>query len=134
MNVAFNKVSRVVFVSCHRVLQNRRHRRQLNCLNLRTCRIYFPYGCFDDLTTTFIAQHIYSTTFFVVLFNGVFIRLLTYPTLLCSDILTMHLLNSTTYYDKANMISELFEMKDCNNDDVLNKEECNAVISYISTI
>ena len=46
----------------------------------------------------------------------------------------MHLLNSTTYYDKANMISELVEMKDCNNDDVLNKEECNAVISYISTI
>ena len=36
--------------------------------------------------------------------------------------------------DNANMICELVEMKDCNNDDVLNKEECNAVISYPSTI
>ena len=45
----------------------------------------------------------------------------------------MYLLNSTTYYDKANMISELVEIKDCINDDVLNKEEGNAVISNIST-
>ena len=29
---------------------------------------------------------------------------------------------------------ELVEMKDCNNDAVLNKEECNDVISYLSTI
>ena len=28
------------------------------------------------------------------------------------------------------MICELVDMKDCNNEDVLNKEECNAVISY----
>ena len=41
---------------------------------------------------------------------------------------------NATYYDNANMICELVEMKDCNNDDVLNKEECNAVISYLSTI
>ena len=32
------------------------------------------------------------------------------------------------------MSCELVEMKDCNNDAVLNKEECNAVISYFSTI
>ena len=41
---------------------------------------------------------------------------------------------NATYCDSANMICELFEMKDCNNDDVLNKEECNAGISYLSTI
>ena len=41
---------------------------------------------------------------------------------------------NATYYDNANMICELVEMKDCNNDDVINKEECNAVISYLSTI
>ena len=41
---------------------------------------------------------------------------------------------NATYYDNANMICELVGMKDCNNDDVLNKEECNAVISYLSTI
>ena len=38
-----------------------------------------------------------------------------------------------TYYDNTKMICELVEMKDCNNDAVLNKEECNAVISYLST-
>ena len=38
---------------------------------------------------------------------------------------------NATYYDNANMICELVEMKDCNNYDVLNKEECNAVISYL---
>ena len=32
---------------------------------------------------------------------------------------------NATYYDNANMICELVEMKDCNNDAVLNKEECN---------
>ena len=32
------------------------------------------------------------------------------------------------------MIYELVVMKDCNNDAVLNKAECNAVISYLSTI
>ena len=36
-------------------------------------------------------------------------------------------------YDYANMICELMEMKDCNND-ADNKEECNAVISYLNTI
>ena len=41
---------------------------------------------------------------------------------------------NATYYDNANMICELVEMKDCNNDTVFNKEECNAVISYLSTI
>ena len=35
--------------------------------------------------------------------------------------------------DYANMICELVIMKNCNNDAVLNKEECNAVISYLST-
>ena len=45
----------------------------------------------------------------------------------------MHLLNSATNYDKANMICELVEIEDCNNDDVLNKEECNDVISYLIT-
>ena len=38
-----------------------------------------------------------------------------------------------TYYDNAKIICELVEMKDCNSDAVLNKEECNAVISYLST-
>ena len=41
---------------------------------------------------------------------------------------------NATYYDNANMICELVEMKDCNNDAVLNKEEYNALISYLSTI
>ena len=41
---------------------------------------------------------------------------------------------NATYYDNTNMICELVEMKDCNNGDVLIKEECNAVISYLSTI
>ena len=36
-------------------------------------------------------------------------------------------------YDNAKIICELVEMKNCNNDAILNKEECNAVISYIST-
>ena len=35
-----------------------------------------------------------------------------------------------TYYDNGNIICELMEMKDCNNDAFLNKEECNVVISY----
>ena len=39
-----------------------------------------------------------------------------------------------TYYDNANMICELVKMKDNNNDAVLNKEACNAMISYLSTI
>ena len=38
------------------------------------------------------------------------------------------------YYDNANISFELVEMKECNNDTVFNKEECNAVISYLSTI
>ena len=41
---------------------------------------------------------------------------------------------NATYYGNANMICELVEMKDCNNDAVFNNEECNAVISYLSTI
>ena len=41
---------------------------------------------------------------------------------------------NATYYDNSKMICEVVEMKDCNNDAVLNKEECNAVISYLSTI
>ena len=41
---------------------------------------------------------------------------------------------NATYYDNAKIICKLVEMKDCNNDAVLNKEECNAVISYLSTI
>ena len=41
---------------------------------------------------------------------------------------------NATYYDNANIICELVEMKDCNNVAVLNKEESNAVNSYISTI
>ena len=41
---------------------------------------------------------------------------------------------NATYYENAKIICELVEMKDCNNDAVLSKEECNAVISYLSTI
>ena len=41
---------------------------------------------------------------------------------------------NATYYYNANMIYELVEMKDYNNDAVLNKEECNALIAYLSTI
>ena len=41
---------------------------------------------------------------------------------------------NATYIDNANTICELVEMKDCNNDTVLNKEECNALITYLSTI
>ena len=41
---------------------------------------------------------------------------------------------NATYYDYTNMICELVVMNDCNNDAVLNKEKCNAVISYLSTI
>ena len=41
---------------------------------------------------------------------------------------------NATYYDNANMICELVEMKDCNNDTVLYKEECNALTTYLSTI
>ena len=37
------------------------------------------------------------------------------------------------YYDYENIIRELVVMKDCNNAAVLNKEGCNAVISYLST-
>ena len=40
---------------------------------------------------------------------------------------------NATYYDYTNIICELVIMKDCNNDAVLNKEESNAVISYLST-
>ena len=41
---------------------------------------------------------------------------------------------NATYYDNAKNICELVEMKDCNNDAVLNKEKCNAVISCLTTI
>ena len=41
---------------------------------------------------------------------------------------------SATYYDYAKISCKLVVMKDCNNDAVFNKEECNAVISYLSTI
>ena len=41
---------------------------------------------------------------------------------------------NATYYDLTSMICELVLMKDCNNDAVLNKEECNAVFLYLSTI
>ena len=41
---------------------------------------------------------------------------------------------NATYYYNANMICELVEMKDYNIDTVLNKEECNALITYLSTI
>ena len=34
---------------------------------------------------------------------------------------------SVTYYDYASMISEMVVMKDCNDDAILNKEQCNAV-------
>ena len=44
-----------------------------------------------------------------------------------------HINVNATYYDYANMICDLVEMKDCNNDAVLNKEECNVAISYLST-
>ena len=37
---------------------------------------------------------------------------------------------NATYYDYANMICDLVVMKDCNNDTVLNKEECNAVFIF----
>ena len=50
----------------------------------------------------------------------------------CREMWTINV--NVTYYDYANMICELVEMKDCNNDAVLNKEEYNAVISYLSTI
>ena len=43
----------------------------------------------------------------------------------CKEIWTVN----ATYCDNAKMICELVEMKDCNNDAVLNKEECNVVIS-----
>ena len=39
---------------------------------------------------------------------------------------------NVSYYDYANMICELVVMKDCNNNVVLNKEECKVVISYLS--
>ena len=39
---------------------------------------------------------------------------------------------NATYYDNAKIICELVEMKHCNNDNVLNMEECNAVISHLS--
>ena len=45
-----------------------------------------------------------------------------------------HINVNTTYCDYINMICELVVMKDCNNDAVLSKEECNAVISYLSTM
>ena len=41
---------------------------------------------------------------------------------------------NATYYDYANMICEFVVMIERNNDAVLNKEECNAVISILSTI
>ena len=41
---------------------------------------------------------------------------------------------NATFYDYAKIICELVEMKMLNNAAVLNKEECNAVISYLSTI
>ena len=34
---------------------------------------------------------------------------------------------NVTYYDYANIICELVVIRDCNNDAVLNKEECNVV-------
>ena len=37
-------------------------------------------------------------------------------------------------HDCVNMICELVLMKGCDNGPVLNKEECNAVISYLRTI
>ena len=39
-----------------------------------------------------------------------------------------------TYYDYTHMTCEMVVMRYCNNDAVLNKEECNAVISYLTTI
>ena len=50
----------------------------------------------------------------------------------CKEIWNVNV--NATYYDNANMICELVEMKDYNNDAVLNKEECNALIAYLSTI
>ena len=41
---------------------------------------------------------------------------------------------NATYYGNAKIICELVGTKDGNNDAVLNKEECNVVISYLSTI
>ena len=41
---------------------------------------------------------------------------------------------NATYYGNANIICELVERKECNNDAVLNKEGCNALISYLSII
>ena len=49
----------------------------------------------------------------------------------CKEIWNINV--NATYYDNATTICELVEMKDCNNDAVLNKEECNAMISYLST-
>ena len=47
---------------------------------------------------------------------------------------TRNINGNSAYCDWANMICELVVIGDCNNDAVLNKEECNAVISYLSTI
>ena len=41
---------------------------------------------------------------------------------------------NATYNDNANVICELVVLKDCNNDGILNNDEYNAVISYLSTI
>ena len=41
---------------------------------------------------------------------------------------------NVTYYDNTKIIRVLVVMKNCNNDAVLNKEECNALMSYLSTI
>ena len=49
----------------------------------------------------------------------------------------MHMWNinvNATYYDYTNFICEFVVMKDCNNDAVLNKKECNAVISKYNII
>ena len=45
-----------------------------------------------------------------------------------------HIIGNAAYYDHTNMFCKLVVKKDYNDDAVLNKGECNAVILYLSTI
>ena len=68
-------------------------------------------------------QHVYI--------YGFFLELYVYIYGLLPEIKYLLLLS---YNDNAKIICDLVEMKDCNSDAVLNKEECNAVSSYLSTV